>query len=131
MLTSYFKRRKIHNADLLEYILRVIVFQPLSVNRICQSSPIKLRQPVVTTSMCFSDNVWSIPIRRELGWRSEVSSYKFRGFQNHLSFCCDFLKCTQVQVSQVVIKSRKSPRSNHREWLTQCKNSYYYEKKRK
>jgi hypothetical protein len=22
-----------------------------------------------------------------------------------------------------------SPRSNHREWLTQCKNSYYYERK--
>ena len=21
------------------------------------------------------------------------------------------------------------PRSNHKEWLTQCKNSYYYEKK--
>ena len=24
-----------------------------------------------------------------------------------------------------------SPRSNHKEWLTQCKNSYYYEKKTK
>jgi hypothetical protein len=24
-----------------------------------------------------------------------------------------------------------SPRWNHREWLTQCKNSYYYEKKKK
>jgi hypothetical protein len=85
MLTSYFKRKKIHNADLLECILRVIVFQPLFINRICQGSSIRLRQPVVTTSMCFSDNVWSIPIRGELGWRWEVSLHKFSDFQNHLS----------------------------------------------
>uniref|UniRef100_A0A2N9FH00 Uncharacterized protein n=1 Tax=Fagus sylvatica TaxID=28930 RepID=A0A2N9FH00_FAGSY len=36
---------------------------------VCQGSSIRLRQPVVTTSMCFSDDVWSIPIGRELGWR--------------------------------------------------------------
>uniref|UniRef100_A0A2N9GB03 Uncharacterized protein n=1 Tax=Fagus sylvatica TaxID=28930 RepID=A0A2N9GB03_FAGSY len=49
--------------------VRVIVFQPLSIDRVCQGSSIRLRQPVVTTSMCFSDDVWSIPIGRELGWR--------------------------------------------------------------
>ena len=85
MLTSYFERRKIHNADLLECILRIIVFQSLSIDRICQGSPIGLRQPVVTTFMYFSDNVWSIPIRGELGWRWEVSPHKFSDFQNHLS----------------------------------------------
>ena len=65
------------------------MFQPLSINRICQGSPIRLRQSVVTTSMCFSDNVWSILIRGEFRWRCKVSPYKFHSFQNHLSLCKD------------------------------------------
>ena len=44
------------------------------------------------------------------------------------------LRCFKVHPSAGFASSNKisvSPRSNHREWLTQCKNSYYYEKKRK